>query len=42
MDFLHPIGDVVDETHGFHCFEGCAIFDFIDGTENPVGEEAKE
>lgn len=34
--------DVVDETHGFHYFEGCAIFDFIDGTANPVGEEEKE
>lgn len=42
MGFLRPIGDVVGETHGFHYFEGCAIFDFIDGTENPVGEEAKE
>ena len=42
MGFLRPIVDVVDETHGFHYHEGRAIIDFIDGTENPVGEEAKE
>ncbi len=41
MGFLRPIVDVVDETHGFHYLEGRAIIDFIDGTENPVGEEAK-
>ena len=40
MGFLRPIVDVVDETHGFHYREGRAIVDFIDGTENPVGEEA--
>ena len=42
MGFLRPIVNVVDETHGFHYLEGRAIIDFIDGTENPVGEEAKE
>ena len=42
MGFLRPIVEVVDETHGFHYREGRAIIDFIDGTENPVGEEAKE
>ena len=42
MGFLRSIVDVVDETHGFHYHEGRAIIDFIDGTENPVGEEAKE
>ena len=42
MGFLRPVVDVVDETHGFHYLEGRAIIDFIDGTENPVGEEAKE
>ena len=42
MSFLRPVVDVVDETHGFHYREGRAIIDFIDGTENPVGEEAKE
>ena len=42
MSFLRPVVDVVDETHGFHYLEGRAIIDFIDGTENSVGEEAKE
>ncbi|EJU28062.1 Dyp-type peroxidase [Selenomonas sp. CM52] len=42
MSFFRPVVDVVDETHGFHYLEGRAIIDFIDGTENPVGEEAKE
>ena len=42
MSFLRPVVDVVDETHGFHYLEGRAIIDFIDGTENPVAEEAKE
>ena len=42
MSFLRPVVDVVDETHGFHYLEGRAIIDFIDGTENPGGEEAKE
>ena len=42
MGFLRSIVDVVDETHGFHYHEGRAIIDFIDGTENPVDEEAVE
>ena len=42
MEFLRPISSVVDETHGFHYEQGRAIIDFIDGTENPVGEEAVE
>ena len=42
MSFLRPVVDVVDETHGFHYLEGRAIIDFIDGTENPVGEEATQ
>ena len=42
MDFLRPVTDVVDETHGFRYFEGRAIIGFIDGTENPVGDEAAE
>lgn len=42
MGFLRPITTVVDETHGFHYEQGRAIIDFIDGTENPVDEEAVE
>ena len=37
-----PITSVVDETHGFHYEQGRAIIDFVDGTENPVGQEAVE
>ena len=40
MGFLRPITSVVDETHGFHYEQGRAIIDFVDGTENPVGQEA--
>ena len=42
MEFLRPITSVVDETHGFHYEQGRAIIDFVDGTENPVGQEAVE
>jgi len=42
MEFLRPITFVVDETHGFHYEQGRAIIDFVDGTENPVGQEAVE
>lgn len=42
MDFLRPVTEVVDETHGFHYEQGRAIIDFVDGTENPVDEEAVE
>ena len=42
MGFLRPITSVVDETHGFHYEQGRAIIDFVDGTENPVGQEAVE
>ena len=39
---MRPITSVVDETHGFHYEQGRAIIDFVDGTENPVGQEAVE
>lgn len=42
MLFLKDITDVVDETHGFRYFEGRAIIGFIDGTENPEEDEAKD
>ena len=42
MEFLRPITSVVDETHGFHYEQGRAIIDFVEGTENPVGQEAVE
>lgn len=42
MGYLRPVTELVDETQGFRYFEGRAIIDFIDGTENPVDEEAVE
>lgn len=42
MTYLRPITTLVDETKGFHYFEGRAIIGFIDGTENPVDDEAVE
>lgn len=42
MIFLKDITTVVDETHGFRYFEGRAIIGFIDGTENPDVDEAKD
>jgi putative iron-dependent peroxidase len=32
--------DVVDETHGFKYFDERDLLGFVDGTENPVGDEA--
>lgn len=40
MTYLQPVTTTVDETHGFHNFEGRAAVEFIDGTENPVNDEA--
>lgn len=32
----------IDEAHGFRYFDGRAIIGFVDGTENPVGDEAED
>lgn len=40
---LNKLGDavtVVDEVHGFRYFDQRAIIGFVDGTENPTGDEA--
>jgi putative iron-dependent peroxidase len=34
--------DLVDETHGFKYFEERDLLGFVDGTENPAGQEAYE
>lgn len=39
---LKDVIDAVDETHGFRFRDGRAIFGFVDGTENPDSEEAKD
>ncbi|MDR3176598.1 MAG: Dyp-type peroxidase [Desulfovibrio sp.] len=41
--FRAALGDAVehvDEVHGFRYFDGRAIIGFVDGTENPGGEDA--
>lgn len=37
---LAGFADVVDETHGFKYFDGRDLLGFVDGSENPVGDEA--
>ena len=37
---LAGAADVVDETHGFKYFDERDLLGFVDGTENPVGDEA--
>ena len=38
-DFLEPVAISIEEIHGFRYWEGRSIFGFVDGTENPQGEE---
>ncbi|MEU4238713.1 Dyp-type peroxidase [Actinoplanes sp. NPDC026619] len=37
---LRDVADVVDETHGFKYFDERDLLGFVDGTENPIGDEA--
>jgi porphyrinogen peroxidase len=37
---LRDVADVVDETHGFKYFDERDLLGFVDGTENPTGDEA--
>jgi len=39
---LDGLADVVDEVHGFRYFDQRDLLGFVDGTENPEGEEATE
>ncbi|MDR2221581.1 MAG: Dyp-type peroxidase [Flavobacteriaceae bacterium] len=36
---LLPIADCIDEIQGFKYWDGRAIIGFVDGTENPIGED---
>ncbi|MGJ7032649.1 Dyp-type peroxidase [Niabella hirudinis] len=36
---LNPIAECVEEVHGFRYWDGRSILGFVDGTENPQGEE---
>jgi len=45
MQIMDSIGDVVttaDEVHGFRYFDDRDVMGFVDGTENPRGEDARE
>jgi porphyrinogen peroxidase len=37
---LRDVTDVVDETHGFKYFDERDLLGFVDGSENPMGDEA--
>jgi len=36
---LTPVADCVEEVHGFRFWDGRSILGFVDGTENPEGEQ---
>ncbi|HWK06856.1 MAG TPA: Dyp-type peroxidase [Puia sp.] len=36
---LFPVADCLEEIHGFRYWDGRSILGFVDGTENPVGDE---
>lgn len=38
---LQPVAECLDEVHGFRYWDGRSIIGFVDGTENPIGEERK-
>ena len=38
---LQPVAECLDEIHGFRYWDGRSIIGFVDGTENPIGEERK-
>jgi porphyrinogen peroxidase len=38
---LCPVADCLEEIHGFRYWDGRSILGFVDGTENPVGDERR-
>lgn len=38
---LAPVADCVEEVHGFRYWDGRSILGFVDGTENPHGQEER-
>jgi len=38
-DILHPVAVSIEETQGFRYWDGRSILGFVDGTENPHGQE---
>jgi porphyrinogen peroxidase len=41
MDRLSAVTTVVDEVHGFRSFDDRDLLGFVDGTENPEGDDAR-
>lgn len=39
---LHDVASVIDEVHGFKYFDERDLLGFVDGTENPTGDEARD
>ena len=39
MEVLDPVADCLEEIHGFRYWDGRSILGFVDGTENPVGDQ---
>lgn len=40
-DIISPVADNLVEVHGFRYWDGRSILGFVDGTENPIGDERK-
>ncbi|MGO4294330.1 Dyp-type peroxidase [Chitinophaga sp. RAB17] len=38
-EVLYPVADCLEEIHGFRYWDGRSILGFVDGTENPIGED---
>jgi porphyrinogen peroxidase len=38
-ELLFPVADCLEEIHGFRYWDGRSILGFVDGTENPIGNE---
>ena len=38
-DVLEPVAICIEEIHGFRYWDGRSILGFVDGTENPHGQE---
>lgn len=36
---LNPVGQCIEEVHGFRYWDGRSILGFVDGTENPSGDD---
>jgi putative iron-dependent peroxidase len=36
---LEPVAECLEEIHGFRYWDGRSIIGFVDGTENPIGDE---